>query len=109
MADENPAAIPDLAQFLGEDRRVSVERAVHLVALDQPAIPAADAGRLTGDRGHGCLPSQSPKTGRRCSRNAAMPSAKSSVSKSSDWQVASRWSSSNGLTMPGSASSALIT
>src|SRR5277367_1883685 len=109
MTDENPAAIPDLAEFLGKDRRVGVQRAVHLVTLDQPVIPTAGAGDLVGDRGHGRPPCPLPKIGRRFSRNAATPSAKSSVSKSSDWHTASRSSSSSGSMVAGLASNALIT
>src|ERR1700756_224800 len=82
VTDENPTAIPDLVELLGEDRRVGVQRAVHPVTLDQPVIPAGGAGDLVGglfgDRSHYCPTCPLPKSGRRFSLNAATPSAKSS-------------------------------
>ena len=82
VADENPSAIPDLAQLFGEDVGVSVERSMHLVGQDEAVVGAVGIHRRVDDRSHECAPFTAPKIGRRFSWKAATPSAKSSLPNS---------------------------
>ena len=85
VADEYPCAVPDFLKFFGEDGRIGVERAVHLVVLDQgrdaACAKAVGCFQPRHFRGHSRTPFPAPKTAGRFSRNAVTPSTKSSLPK----------------------------